>query len=153
MLQLGAVRPLPRIRPCRLADLPAVMRIERASFRRDAYPRELFLEYHERGALFLVAVARGEISGYALAVLQGARAELISIAVAPAYRRTGAGKSLMQSLLRRLRRAGAVRLNLIVKVTNHGAQRFYDWLGFQRVRRVPAYYEDGRDGLLLSRPL
>src|SRR5262249_14594864 len=135
-----------RVRLFRPTDLPAVMAIERASFRRDAYPRGLFMEYHARGALFLVASAGDGIAGYALAQRRGTRAELVSIAVKPGCRRGGAGKLLLHTTLRRLHVAGASRISLMVKTTNQEAQRFYESFGFRRVRRVHAYYEDGHDG-------
>ena len=141
----------PRLRRFRPSDLDAVMAVERASFRRDAYPRDLFLEYAAAGALFLVAEVPGGIAGYALACLRGERAELVSIAVHPSHRRSGAGKALLASVIRRLRRAGARRLTLTVKVTNRNAIRFYAGFGFRRLRRAPRYYEDGRDGWLMAR--
>lgn len=140
-----------RIRPFRPADFDAVMAIERASFRRDAYPRGLFQDYYRQGALFLVAETGQAPSGYALAWTAGRRAELVSIAVRPSARRSGAGKALLASVLRRLRRAGADRINLMVKVSNRAAIRFYESFGFRRLRRVRAYYEDGADGYLMTR--
>jgi len=139
-----------RIRPFRLSDLAPVLTVERASFTRDAYPGELFLEYHEKGALFLVAEQGGPIAGYSLAVVSGERGELVSIAVLPGFRHAGVGRMLLASTLRRLRRRGARRTRLMVKTTNLAAQRFYESFGFRLVRRVRAYYEDGRDGYLMA---
>ena len=140
-----------RIRPFRPADLAAVLAVERPSFRGDAYPGSLFLDYYRRGALFLVAEAAGAVAGYSLAWTGAGRAELVSIAVAPSHRRAGAGKALLEGTLRRLRRRGAGRVSLMVKTTNEAAQRFYDSFGFRRVRRVRGYYEDGSDGFLMLR--
>jgi [ribosomal protein S18]-alanine N-acetyltransferase len=141
-----------RVRRFRPADLGAVMAIERASFRRDAYPRDLFHDYYMRGAMFLVAESGRVICGYALAArTAGRRAELVSIAVRPSARRLGAGKALLASVLRRLRRAGVDRISLMAKVSNHAAIRFYESFGFGRLRCVRAYYEDGADGLLMVR--
>ena len=57
----------------------------------------------------------------------------------------------MDSTLRRLRRRGIGRLALMVKVTNERARGFYEKYGFKQVKRVPRYYEDSADGLLLAR--
>lgn len=137
------------VRPMRLADMHRILAIERASFAADAYDRNLFAEYHRlAGPLFLVVEGSGGVCGYAI-VFPGERAELISIAVAPRHRGTGAARALMASLLRRLKRRGIPRLNLTVKVTNDRARAFYESYGFRKLRRVPGYYEDGADGVLM----
>ncbi len=140
-----------RVRRFRLSDLPDLMRIERTSFGPDAYPRELFVRYRERGALFLVAETDAGIAGYALVTVRSRGAELVSIAVRAQSRRHGVGAALVGSVLRRLRRAGVERLSLMVKESNRGALRFYEGLGFTRVRRARRYYEDGADGYLMRR--
>jgi [ribosomal protein S18]-alanine N-acetyltransferase len=140
-----------RIRPIRLKDLARVMEIECASFGADAYDRDLFLEYRASGALFLAAALGRRILGYALAEIRGSAAELVSIAVDPRARGRGAASALMDSLLRRLRRRNAPRLSLMVRADNSHAQALYRKYGFRRIRRVPAYYEDGADGVLMTR--
>lgn len=140
----------PRLRRFRPSDLEAILAVEHASFRRDAYPGGLFLHYWQLGAIFLVALDGGTITGYAVATVNVRRAELVSIAVAPDARGTGTGGALLASIIRRCRRARVPRLSLTVKVTNRRAQKFYTAFGFRRVRRVPAYYEDGRDGYRMA---
>lgn len=127
------------------------MAVERASFGRWAYPAKLFVEY-ARGCpdLFLVACEDGRLAGYSLACRKAKFSELVSIAVGPEYRRSGVAGRLLASTVRRLRRAGERRLNLVVKDSNRGARRFYEDCGFRRVRVVAGYYEDGRDGVLMS---
>jgi len=60
---------------------------------------------------------------------------------------------LLESVLRRLGRRGVQRISLMVRPANRAALRLYAEAGFRRVRRVAAYYEDGRDGLLMVRGL
>ncbi len=142
------------IRPFRMRDIERILAIERASFGADAYDRNLFAEYfHECAGLFLVVERGRRIWGYAIACARGERAELVSIAVDPAARAKGAGSAMMASVLRRLRRRRAARLTLMVRRGNEPALRFYSKYGFVKLRRVPRYYEDGCDGLLLTRKL
>lgn len=142
------------VRLVRMTDLDAVMKIERASFGPDAYERNLFAEFARKcGGLFLVALRGSKVVGYAIASVRLSRAELISIAVRPRERGRGAASLLMDSILRRVRRRGAARFVLMVKVTNYRAQAFYQKYGFRRYRRVSRYYEDGADGLLLIKLL
>jgi ribosomal-protein-alanine N-acetyltransferase len=145
------------IRRFRAPDLDRVMEIELASFGRDAYDRNLFAEYARTcGELFLMAECSRKVWGYAITCKRAGlrnQAELVSLAVDPAARRSGAAKALIESTLRRLRRANVTRLILMVKVTNEGARAFYERLEFSKVRIVRGYYEDRQDGWLMARYL
>jgi ribosomal-protein-alanine N-acetyltransferase len=100
--------------------------------------------------LFLVAGAGPVLAGYIVSCRRAAFTELVSIAVAPAWRKAGVGTRLLRATVRKLRAEGQPRLNLTVKDTNRSAQKFYEGLGFRRVRTVRRYYEDGRDGILMT---
>jgi ribosomal-protein-alanine N-acetyltransferase len=146
----------PAIRLFRLSDLDSILLIEHASFRKDAYDRNLFADYgRECGDLFLVAVKGRKICGYMLTCLCGSasgnRAELVSIAVDPKHRGQGIASALMDSALRRLRRRSVHRYHLMVKVTNAVAIRFYEGYGFRKTRTVRRYYEDASDGWRMER--
>jgi len=141
------------IRRFRLSDMVRILEIERAIFPRDAYDRNLFAEYfHTCGELFLVLVRRGNICGYMLTCIRP-RPEIVSLAVQPGERRKGAARLLLESTIRRLRRRQVGRLNLMVRVKNRAALKFYVKYGFVKIRVVRQYYEDGTDGFLMSRNL
>jgi [ribosomal protein S18]-alanine N-acetyltransferase len=155
-----------KIRQALTGDLERILEIECASFGREAYDRKLFAYYMDKcEGLFLVASRRPsgggkakpreKLCGYLIACLRGNRpgssAELVSIAVEPEARSRGAASTLLESALRRLARRGAGRLNLVVRDTNDPARAFYEKYGFRRVRIVAAYYEDGADGIAMSR--
>ena len=140
------------VRRLRAADLERVQEIEKASFGKYAYDRNLFAEFfHNCGDLFLAAEGKGGgVCGYMITCARGDQAELVSVAIDPAARRTGAATSLLESTLRRLRRRGVTRLRLMVKWNNREARNFYEKHGFRKVRIVRRYYEDGADGLLMA---
>lgn len=143
------------IRPARPADLDRILEIESASFGREAYDRKLFAYYLKRcGSLFLVA-RRGPVCGYMITCLRGeapaSRAELVSVAIHPERRQTGAASALLEATLRRLQRRGATRLHLVVRVSNKSAQAFYKKYRFRPLRVLRQYYEDGGDGIAMSR--
>jgi ribosomal-protein-alanine acetyltransferase len=128
--------------------------MEHASFGIDAYDRNLFAEFfHKCGDLFLVCENRTRVWGYIVTCIRGDRAELISIAVDPGARGKGAGSALLQSTLRRLKRRPAARFGLMVRLSNAPARAFYEKYGFRKLRTVRRYYEDGEDGLLMSKDL
>ena len=146
------------VRPVRACDIERILEIEAASFGCDAYDRNLFAEYTRKcGSLFLVALRGTEVIAYSITGISANRigkpAELVSVAVDPNYLGKGAASALMDSTLRRLRRRGVTRLRLMVKVTNRRALAFYEKYGFRKIRRVVRYYEDGADGLSLSKDL
>ncbi len=143
-----------QVRRVRLRDLDRILEIERASFGNDAYDRALFTRYlHRCGEVFLVTERKGRIWGYMTICVRGERAELVSVAVDPAARGKGAASRLMDSAIRRLRRRRVKRFGLLVRVSNSAAQAFYRKYGFETVKRVGGYYEDGEDGWLMVRKL
>lgn len=142
------------IRPVRQRDLDRILKIEAARFGADAYDRNLFAEYARKcGGLFLVAEWGTKVRAYSITGIlparAGKRAELVSVAVEPAFEGKGAAAALIDSTLRRLRRRNIGRFGLMVKVTNLRALRFYEKYGFRKLRRVAGYYEDGADGLCM----
>ena len=152
------MRTAQKIRRAVPADLDRILEIEAASFGPEAYERKLFAYYLRRcGTLFLVVSRGRQVFGYMLTCIRGVGkappAELVSVAIHPEMRQTGAASALLDSTLRRLRHRGATRLRLVVRVTNHPAQAFYAKYGFRRVRVVRGYYEDGGDGISMTRPV
>ena len=147
-------RPPHSVRRMRMADLNRIVEIELASFGDEAYDRKLFAEFFRKcGELFLVAEHDREVQGYMVTCIRGEQAELVSVAVDRAARRMGAASALMESTLRRLRRRGIARIGLMVRTTNDQARAFYERYGFEKVRRVPRYYEDGADGWRMAKGL
>jgi len=146
------------VRRFRSADIEQLLEIERTSFGREAYDRNLFADlFHKCGDSFLVAVMDGNICGYMVTCMRGRRAadcaELVSIAVSPAVRGKGVASTLMRNTVRRLRLRGVARFSLVVRTSNETALRLYERHGFRKVRRVPRYYENGEDGVLMNKEL
>ena len=140
------------IRRFRWSDIERIEEIEKASFGKDAYDRNLFAEFFDKCRnLFLVAVRGSVICGYMITCVRGDRAEVVSIAVEPAKRGRGTASALMDSKLRRLRRRKVARVALMVKVSNAPARAFYMKYGFHKTRLIRKYYEDGADGVLMAR--
>jgi ribosomal-protein-alanine N-acetyltransferase len=132
------------IRVFERSDLPGILRMERESFHRDAWPREVFLDYAAAvPELFLVARIEGKIAGYCIACLTRQDAELASLAVRPLYRNRRVATALLNATIRKLRRSGVAAIWLMVRRENEAAIRLYRKLGFVRIRTVPNYY-DGR---------
>ncbi|UPW02216.1 ribosomal protein S18-alanine N-acetyltransferase [Halorussus gelatinilyticus] len=152
-----------RIRQAVQADLLAVLRIERASFDQP-WPFSAFERYLGDPG-FLVAVAREESSGYldgdgnesvvgyvvANLVPNHGRAfgHVKDIAVHPEYRGEGIGGGLLERALTVLGTRGAQSVKLEVRASNDRAVGLYREFGFEYLRTVPRYYDDGEDALIL----
>lgn len=96
----------------------------------------------------------GRVIGFVFGVMSGPQqARVLMLAVDRSYRGAGLGTLLTQEFFRECGKRGIRQVSLEVRASNMGAQRFYQRLGFFVVRRVPRYYSDGEDGILLLRYL
>ena len=138
------------IRGCRISDLQAVAKIEKVSFP-DPYDKATFLRFlvwENEG--FLVAEDQGRIVGYVIASSGHGSGLIASIAVSPNYTRMGIGSTLMRAALGYL--IGKVReVKLQVSVTNTSALDLYVKFSFRETGRIPRYYPNGDDAVLMMR--
>ena len=79
--------------------------------------------------------------------------EVASLAVAPASRRHGLARAVVEDGLDRLRRGGCEACYLEVRTTNSPAITLYETLDFRRAGTRRSYYADGTDALIMHRPL
>jgi len=142
------------IRRFRISDLSSVLHIERASFGREAYSATTFLAhlFRDRKGAFVAEDEQGNVLGYTLVRLSlgwlgPRRGGITSVAVAPAHRRRGIGRALLEHAVQYLRERRVEEADLEVSVTNRAAQSLYEAFGFRRARLLPHYYGADRDGL------
>lgn len=144
------------IREYQPSDFDALCAIDHQCFSESvAYSsEEMALGLAEPGAFALVAEESGRVSGFALFCHE--RRDLghvVTIDILPEFRRKGLGRELMEMGERRLNGDGVSRIVLEVDVRNEQAIGFYERLGFVIRRRLPRYYADGADALLMEKPL
>lgn len=139
------------IRKAGRADLLAVFRIEKAVFPQP-WPFASFEQFLGNPG-FLVAVRDGAVVGYAIADVTESQGRdlghLKDIAVHPEAQGEGVGRALLQRVLVSMAVAGANVVKLEVRESNDVAQSLYEDVGFERIRRVPAYYDDGEDAYVM----
>ncbi len=87
--------------------------------------------------------------GLALLRIAGDEAEVLTLAVAPGWRRLGLGRRLLSAGLGEAARGGAAAALLEVAPNNVAARQLYAAAGFAEVGRRRAYYPDGGDALVL----
>lgn len=138
------------VRPARLADLDALVRLENASFATDKLSRRSFRHWltTDHRAL-LVAEWEQQVAGYILIIYHpGTRlARIYSLAVAPALRGKGIAKAMMQAGEQAACEDGRLYLRLEVSVDNNAAIKLYESLGYQKFGIYHDYYQDHKDAL------
>jgi ribosomal-protein-alanine N-acetyltransferase len=127
------------------ADLAEAERIHLDAFGQEAWDREAILEILAMpGAGGLVAIHSDGIAqlplGFALYLLVGPDAELLTLAVPHVARHRGVGRSLVEAFLAVAGGAGAINALLEVAEDNAIAQALYGSLGFAPSGRRKDYY-------------
>jgi ribosomal-protein-alanine N-acetyltransferase len=139
------------IRPVERADLLEVFRIEQACFPQP-WPFSAFEQFLDAPG-FLVAERDGEVLGYVVGDLTPNYGRDIGhikdLAVREDARGQGIGGALLDRGLLALSLDGAAVVKLEVRETNEAALSLYLDAGFEPMRRVPRYYQDGEDALVL----
>jgi ribosomal-protein-alanine N-acetyltransferase len=107
--------------------------------------------------LCLLAEDDGDLAGFAIAqeaVIRKARGgHIVTIDVAPAFRRCGIGRLLMERIEERMKALGAGWLRLEVAVNNAAACDFYSGLGFLPLGRIANYYHGSVDAIVMEKLL
>jgi ribosomal protein S18 acetylase RimI-like enzyme len=136
------------IRPVQLADIDAIMAIEEDRFDTvERYPRYHLYSYIEKSLRdpaitpMLIAGSGDDPAGYVLGLLyKNGTGEIGSLAVATAHEGHGLGRALLQKVSDSLRNAGAIRLELEVRVDNPAAIHVYETEGFVNKGVLKGHY-------------
>lgn len=136
-------------------DLSELQSIETASFHSDFLsPRQMKYHCKNPRAIFLVLKIDDVSAGYILALMHGlGYARIYSLAVSTAYRGKGLGRLLVQAALDKLLTAKIRKVNLEVDEADLKTISLYQSFGFEVKSKLPAYYEDGRNALKMSKVL
>lgn len=144
-----------RLRPLRWWDLAAVHVLEQELFGPTAWSPESFWgELAQRNRTLLAAEDGGDLVGYAVAMVNGADADVQTIGVAPVVRGRGVGRALLQAVLASCGSAGATRVLLEVRADNAPALGLYRSEGFEQIAVRRGYYQPGdHDAVVMRRSL
>lgn len=102
-------------------------------------------------ALWIVAVEGDALCGYVGSQSVQGEADMMNIAVDPAFRRRGIARELVLELIRQLKKADVHCLTLEVRASNEAAIALYEALGFTQVGRRPNYYTKPKEDALILR--
>ena len=141
-----------RIRDAAASDLEALTALEQECFSLPWTREQLEGELPDEGHEFLVAEENAELLGYIgmMSVLD--EGYISNVAVMPAARRGGIGRTLVREMLARAETRGLSFVTLEVREHNDAAIALYAGEGFLPVGRRRGYYERPReDALLMTR--
>jgi ribosomal-protein-alanine N-acetyltransferase len=144
-----------KLRRFSLADLDKILEIEKLSFPyREAWSKEYFkILYQKNPEEFIVAEENGKVVGYTIGQLKNDSAEIISLAVAPNWRKKGIGKALTEFLINHFRGKKIKEIFLHVRTKNEVATSFYQNLGFEVSKTIKNYYRNGDDAHFMKKEL
>lgn len=136
-------------------DLPAVVRIERASYP-DPWSSASFSREISAQPISHPIVARrdGMVIGFVVAWFVVDEVHIGNVAVDPAARRQGIGRLLMEALERQAIEEGCTYSTLEVRESNQSARRLYEKMGYRVIGRRERYYRHPEeDALVMVRTL
>ena len=146
-------RPAPTLSEAHARDAAAIAALHAASFQRGWGEDEIHRMIIDRNVVAHRATVGRTLSGFVMSRVTADEAEILSIAVAPAWRGRGLARPLLDLHLRRLAGLGARAVFLEVGERNVPACRLYNRAGFHEVGRRQGYYDGGATALVLRRDL
>lgn len=140
----------------RAEDIPVVAEMERSAYE-FPWTVGIFRDCMRVGYdCRVLEGAGGVLEGYVILSVAASEAHLLNLCVHPDRRRCGLGRDMLRHAMTEARIAGAERLFLEVRPSNHAALALYEDEGFTRIGRRPRYYRSraGReDAVVLAREL
>ncbi len=134
---------MPVIRRGEAADLEAVQAIQFASPKAAHWAVADYLQYE-----FTVAISDSAIAGFLVwRTLTVGESEVLNLAIAPQFRRTGIARELLKPLLNL--RDNCVFLE--VRESNRAARNFYKSMGFQEVSTRKRYYDSPQEAAIVMK--
>ena len=141
------------LRQLGLTDLRAIEEIERRSYR-TPWSRSMFAgELAKASSICLGAFdvdgEDGKLCGYLIVSRYVDAWHIMNVAIDEPYRRRGLACHMLEQLFADTAGDGTRGYTLEVRVSNHGAIRLYERLGFQPTGIRRGYYTDNREDALI----
>lgn len=102
-------------------------------------------------SLWIVAVDGDTVVGYVGSQSVLGEADMMNLAVEPAYRRKGIAEQLVNTLIAHLKSRDVHCITLEVRASNTAAIALYQKMGFEQVGCRPGYYSNPREDALILR--
>jgi ribosomal-protein-alanine N-acetyltransferase len=145
------------VRPLTVTQLDECWRLDQRCFvDGEAYSRDTF-EYLLTAAesvSYRAVTQGGAMVGFIIGLVEPDHTgHVTTVGVAPEHRRRRIAQRLMEKAEDGFRRRDVRMVRLEVRSINTGAQQLYRNLGYVVTQRLPRYYSNGGDGLLMVKSL
>ncbi len=145
------------VRPLTVSQLDECWRLDQRCFvDGEAYSRETF-EYlltAQESVSYRAVTPNGMMVGFIVGLVEPDHTgHITTLGVAPEHRRRGIAQRMMEKAEEGFRRRNVRVVRLEVRSVNTGAQQLYRNLGYVVTQRLPRYYSNGGDGLLMIKSL
>lgn len=145
------------IRPLTISHLDECWRLDQRCFvDGEAYSRETF-EYlltANEAVSYRATTAAGAMVGFVIGLIEPDHTgHITTVGVSPDHRRRHLAKRLMAEVELGFKRRNVRIVRLEVRSLNIAAQKLYESLGYAVTQRLPKYYSNGGDGLLMLKSL
>jgi ribosomal-protein-alanine N-acetyltransferase len=140
---------LMRLRTMTVADLPAVMVIERKNYD-FPWSEDIFRDCFKAGYNCWVCEAQNKILAYSLMSIAVGEAHILNVSVDPTEQKQGIGRKMMENAID-YARGRAETIFLEVRPTNTHAIALYEDLGFNEIGIRKGYYpaKNGREDAIM----
>jgi ribosomal-protein-alanine N-acetyltransferase len=137
--------------------LDRLYEIEAQCFNQEAFTkRQIAYLLADYNAIGLVARVNGDIAGFIISQVEIENdtlyGHIITVNVAPTYRRKGIASKMLQETEAILKGKGITECHLEVREDNSAALKLYQKSGYQKIGRLEKYYSD-KHGLYLKKSL
>ncbi len=137
--------------------LDKLYQIEKQCFKQEAFSKQqisyLLSDYN---AISFAAYVDGELVGFVIGRIDVEEnppaGHILTIDVAPQYRRRGIAKKLLREVEETAKQHGAKECRLEVREDNFAALSLYQKLGYEKIAKLENYYTTAH-GLYLKKPL
>src|SRR2546423_690665 len=145
------------VRPLTVTQLDECWRLDQRCFvDGEAYSRETF-EYlltSPESVAYRAVTPDGAMVGFIVGLVEPERTgHITTLGVAPEHRRRRIAERMLGKVEESFRRRRVVTVRLEVRAVNTGAQALYRNLGYVVTQRLPRYYSNGGDGLMMIKPI
>ena len=145
------------VRPLTVSQIEECWRLDQRCFvDGEAYSRDTF-EYlltAPESVAYRVVMQNGAMAGFVIGLLEPDHTgHITTIGIAPEHRRRRLASALMQTIESGFLRRDVRIVRLEVRSSNLSAQKLYQSLGYSVTQRLPKYYSNGGDGLLMVKSL
>jgi ribosomal-protein-alanine N-acetyltransferase len=145
------------VRPLTVSQIDECWRLDQRCFvDGEAYSRDTF-EYlltAPESVSYRVVMQNSTMAGFVIGLLEPDHTgHITTIGISPEHRRRRLASCLMDTIESGFQRRDVRIVRLEVRSSNASAQKLYASLGYAVTQRLPKYYSNGGDGLLMIKSL